>query len=59
MQGQPYGFFFLPEAKCVPVGDARAVHLIRPVVHVGWPDPLPQERAKMAANAGREEKIYA
>jgi hypothetical protein len=32
---------------------------MRLAAYVGDPPTLPQERAKMAANAGREEKIYA
>jgi hypothetical protein len=58
MPGRRDGFFFLPEAKCVSGRYIRIVRATRLDGYVCPPATLPQERA-MAANAGREEKIYA
>jgi hypothetical protein len=54
MQSRRDGFFFLTGAKYL-----SALHRTPLFGYVGDPANLPQERAKMAANAGREEKIYA
>ncbi len=59
MQALHNGFFFVAEARCACERGAQVVRPTRLDVYVCCPAILPQERTKMAANAEREEKIYA